>query len=120
MKNVSGLIALLLLLATGLNAQNRDFEIEKPVKNLKATVKMTDNGELFLLIPDSDANMRYISRQLPEEYKKDGLKVKLTGWEGKIPPNVRMMGKPLKITSICVSKSEQKKFKLKRTKYSFK
>lgn len=110
---------LLLALSTGL-AQGTDFEYEKtPIKNVKATIKVLNNGELFVIVPDNNENMRYISLQLPEEYKKDGLKVKFTGWEGKIPPNVRMMGKPLKLKSICVTKAEQKKYKLKKAKYSF-
>ena len=88
--------------------------------NVKATVKVLNNGELFVIVPDSNANMRYISQQLPTEYKKDGLKVTFTGWEGKIPPNVRMMGKPLKLECICITKGEQQKFKLAKRKYTFK
>jgi hypothetical protein len=101
-------------------AQTTNFEWQNLIKNVKATVKVLNDGELYTLVPDSNANMRYISQQLPEEYKKDGLKVTFTGWEGKIPPNFRMMGKPLKLKSICVTKSEQKKFKLKKARYSFK
>ncbi|HLP21612.1 MAG TPA: hypothetical protein VK174_14970 [Chitinophagales bacterium] len=104
-----------------INAQVTDFEYEKTLlKNVKATIKVLNNGELFVIVPDNNENMRYISQQLPEEFKKDGLKVKFTGWEGKIPPNVRMMGKPLKLKSICVTKTEQKKFAIKKAKYTFK
>ncbi len=112
--------AFTLLAVFTLSAQQTDFEWEKKIKNVKATVKVMSNGELFVLTPDSNESMRYVSQQLPEEYKKDGLKVTFTGWEGKIPPNVRMMGKPLKLESICVSKAEKKKFKLKKSKYTFK
>lgn len=101
-------------------AQVSDFTWEKKIKNVKATVKVLNNGEMFVIVPDSNASMRYISQQLPEEYKKDGLKVTFTGWEGKIPPNVRMMGKPLKLECICIAKSEQQKFKLAKRKYTFK
>lgn len=102
-------------------AQGTDFEYEKTqIKNVKATIKVLNNGELWVIVPDDNENMRYISQQLPEEFKKDGLKVKFTGWRGKIPPNVRMMGTPLKLKSICISKAEQKKFSLKKTKYNFK
>ncbi len=103
-----------------IQAQGLDFSWEKKIKNVKATVKVLENGELFVIVPDSNANIRYISQQLPEEFKKDGLKVTFTGWEGKIPPNVRMMGKPLKLECICVTKSEQQKFKLKKRSYTFK
>lgn len=110
----------IMLMAIFTNAQATDFEYEKTLlKNVKATIKVLNNGELFVIVPDNNENMRYISQQLPEEFKKDGLKVKFTGWEGKIPPNVRMMGKPLKLKSICVTKTEQKKHKLKKAKYTF-
>lgn len=120
MKKVIGSGVLMLLLAFGAKAQATDFEWEKQVKNLKATVQVLNNGELFVIVPDGNSSTRYISQQLPEAFKKDGLKVTFSGWEGKIPPNVRMMGKPLKLTSICISKTEQKKFKIKKSKYSFK
>ena len=119
MKRKHILSALILLVASITIAQT-DFTWEKKIKNVKATVKTLNNGELFVIVPDSNENMRYISQQLPQEYKKDGLKITFTGWEGKIPPNVRMMGKPLKLESICVTKSEQQKFKLKKRKYIFK
>jgi len=118
-KNIVTTVALVMIILTGMT-QNTDFSWEKEIKNVKATVQVMSNGELFVIVPDSNSNMRYISQQLPEEYKKDGLKVTFTGWEGKIPPNVRMMGKPLKLTCICTTKSEQQKFKLKKRKYSFK
>ena len=101
-------------------AQGVDFTWEKKIKNVNATVKVLNNGELYVIVPDSNAGMRYISQQLPEEYKKDGLKVTFTGWEGKIPPNVRMTGKPLKLESICIAKGEQQKLKLAKRKYTFK
>ena len=111
----------LLIMAFGTTmAQATDFEWEKTqLKNVKATVKVLNNGELFVIVPDNNENMRYISQQLPKEFKIDGLKVTFTGWEGKIPPNVRMMGKPLKLKCICISKSEMKKQGLKKAKYSF-
>ena len=102
------------------SSQDSSFGWENKIKNVKATVKVLNNGELFVIVPDNNANMRYISQQLPIEYKKDGLKVTFTGWEGKIPPNVRMMGKPLKLECICITKSEQQKFKLAKRKYTFK
>lgn len=119
MKRKHILSALILLIASIAIAQT-DFSWEKKIKNVKATVKVLNNGELFVIVPDNNANMRYISQQLPEEYKKDGLKISFTGWEGKIPPNVRMMGKPLKLESVCVSKAEQQKFKLTKRSYKFK
>ena len=102
-------------------AQSTTFEYEKTLKkNVKATIKVMNNGELFVIVPDNNANMRYITEQLPAEYKKDGLKVTYSGWDGIIPPNFRMMGKPLKLKSICVTKTEKKKNGLKKACYTFK
>jgi len=112
--------ALGLIMASVCNAQTTNFQWEKELKKANATVRVLDNGELFVLVPDDNANMRYISQQLPAEYKKDGLKVSFTGWEGIIPPNFRMMGKPLKLQSICAAKGEKKKYKLKKCCYKFK
>lgn len=114
-------VALLFIALGNAMAQSTDFEYEKEqIKNVKATVKVLNNGELYVIVPDNNENMRYISQQLPKEFKVDGLKVTFTGWEGKIPPNVRMMGKPLKLKCICISKSEMKKHGLKKAKYTFK
>jgi len=120
MKKTLLITSLTLLTMSITFAQIQDFEWEREIKNVKGTIKVLSNGELFVIVPDDNANMRYISQQLPEEYRKDGLKVTFSGWEGKIPPNVRMMGKPLKLKCIGVTKSEQQKFKLKKRKYTFK
>lgn len=96
-----------------------DFGPDKEISNVKATVHFL-NEDLAVLIPDADAGGRYISPQLPEEYKKEGLKVTFNGVTGKIPPNVRMMGTPLTITKIWVTCAEKKKFKLKKCKYVIK
>ncbi len=104
------------ILAQGIS----DFEWEKKVSHVKATIKFLEDKETVVIVPDENENIRYISQQLPDKYKKEGLRVTFSGWVGKIPPNVRMLGKPLKLTCICVSSSEQTKFKLTKRKYSFK
>lgn len=100
-------------------AQSLDFQPDKNIANVKGKVQAMASGENFVIVPADNPNGRYISAQLPEEYKKDGLEVKFSGVVGKIPPNARMLGTPLKITSICVTKASKKKFKLKKTKYIF-
>ncbi len=114
------LIVVCALTVLGIKAQATDFVPDKPVSKVKATVKAMAAGETFLIVPDDNPNGRYVSAQLPEEYKKDGLKITFSGVVGKIPPNVRMMGTPLKISSVWVSKTERKKFNLKKAKYTFK
>ncbi|MBK7147424.1 MAG: hypothetical protein IPH78_01065 [Bacteroidetes bacterium] len=108
-----------LLLAVVCFAQG-DFEWERKIDNVKGKVSLLTNGETWVLVPADNPNGRYISQQLPEEYKKDGLAVVFSGWVGKIPPHVRMMGTPLKLTKISVSRADKKKFKLKKSCYSFK
>jgi hypothetical protein len=99
-------------------AQAQDFEWYKTIQNVKGTIKVL-NEDMAVIIPDTDSNNRYISRQLPDSLKKDGLKVTFTGEVGKIPPNFRMAGTPLKLHSIKVSCGEAKKFGLKVKKYKF-
>ncbi|MCW5906777.1 MAG: hypothetical protein KIS94_02875 [Chitinophagales bacterium] len=114
------LLATLFLISFAVIAQTDDWEWEREVSNVKAKISVLENGETWVIIPDDNANMRYISQQLPAEYKKDGLAVTFNGWIGKIPPHVRMMGTPLKLTKIWVSCAEKKKFKLKKGTYTFK
>lgn len=97
-----------------------DWEWEREVSNVKGKVVLLENGETWVIVPDDNANMRYISRQLPEEYKKNGLAINFNGWIGKIPPHVRMLGTPLKLTKVWVSCADKKKHKLKRGMYTFK
>lgn len=119
MKRIA-LIALIAFVAFTTQAQVTDFEWHKKVNKVKATIKFLEDKETAVIVPDGSSSMRYISAQLPGEYKKDGLKVTYSGWLGKIPPNVRMMGSPLKITKICISKAEAKKYDIKKTSYTFK
>lgn len=109
----------LMLFSTALFAQD-DWEWEREVSNVKAKVVLLENGETWVIVPDDNENMRYISRQLPEEYKKNGLAITFNGWIGKIPPHVRMLGTPLKLTKIWVSCADKKQYKLKKGQYTFK
>jgi len=102
------------------NAGEYQWEWERQVSNVKAKVSMIEGAELWVITPDDNPNTRYISQQLPEEYKKEGLAITFNGWIGKIPPHVRMMGTPLKLTKVWVSGAEKKKYKLKKKKYVFK
>lgn len=119
MKNLLAAFFILSLTIT-VQAQEWKFEDDKPVTNLKATVQFLNNGEMAMLIPDNNTSGRYISEQLPKEYRVEGLRVTINGYTGKIPPNVRMMGTPLRITKIWISKAEKKKHKLSKCKYTFK
>ena len=120
MKNLLAALFILFITANTCAQDSWTFEKEKDVKNLKATVQITDNGEMALLIPDGNVNGRYTSQYLPKEYRVEGLHVTIDGYTGKIPPNVRMMGTPLRITKIWISKAQLKKHKLSKCKYTVK
>ena len=117
-------VAIALLFCTALtfaqSAGEYQWEWERKVSNVKAKVTLLEGGELYAIVPDDNPNTRYISQQLPEEYKKNGLAITFTGWIGKIPPHVRMMGTPLKLTKVCVKAADKKKHALKKAKYVFK
>ncbi|MBL7777566.1 MAG: hypothetical protein JNK66_04625 [Chitinophagales bacterium] len=96
-----------------------DFEWDKKIENVNAKIELMADGETALIIPDADPNIRYVAQQLPAEFKKNGLRIKFSGMEGKIPPHVRMMGKPLKLFWISITKKEKRKNKIKKAKYVF-
>jgi len=112
---------ILIVLFTTLVAQAQDwsFGYDHSISNVKGVVKFLDNKETVVIIPNDNPNGRYIASNLPEEYKVEGLKVTFSGDVGIIPPNVRMLGTPLKLKNISVCKCEQKKYKLKKRKYTF-
>lgn len=112
------MMALAVLYCTATFAQT-DFEWERDIKNEKGKVTVLANGETWVIVPADNPNGRYISQQLPDEFKKDGLPVVYSGWVGKIPPNVRMLGTPLKLKSIKVAAADKKKFKLSKRCYKF-
>lgn len=117
------LLSALLLLSAFVTSYAQDewtYEKDKDVNNLRATVQLLNNGEMAVLTPAGNPNGRYVSQQLPKEYRVEGLHVTINGYTGKIPPYVRMMGSPLRITKIWISKSERKKYKLSKCKYTFK
>ncbi len=112
-------IMLLCTTAQLVSAQTDSWEWIREVNQVKAKMKLLENKETWVIIPDDNQNMRYMSQQLPEEYQKDGLAITFNGWIAKIPPNVRMLATPLKLTKVWVSCSDKKKYKLKKGKYTF-
>jgi hypothetical protein len=119
MKKTIAVIATLFFALIG-KAQDWSFGYDRTITNIKAAIHFLNNNELVVIIPNDNPNQRYIASNLPEEFKKEGLRVTMSGDVGIIPPNMRMMGTPLKLKCICITKVEQKKFALKKRKYSFK
>ncbi|MES2619778.1 MAG: hypothetical protein V4615_02925 [Bacteroidota bacterium] len=118
MKKIS-ICVFIIMIALSAQSQNWEYDVERTISNVKGTIKFLENPEIVYIQPDDNPNGRYISNQLPEEYRKEGLKITFSGDVGKIPPNFRMLGTPLRLKSIGVSCKEQKKFKLKKRKYVF-
>ena len=54
----------------------------------------------FVIVPDQKRT-RYAPSELAEEFQQNGLRVVFSGEVGKIPPNVRLIGTPLKLTAIA-------------------
>lgn len=52
------------------------------------------------LVPDRDPGTRYAPANLPDEMKKDGLRVAWTGRETEPPAGVRLWGTPYRIEKI--------------------
>lgn len=106
-------------LALAAFSQGDDYEWIRKIKNAKGHVTMLEFDSLWIIVPEDNSSGRYFSKQLPDELKKEGLKISFCGMVGKIPPNVRMIATPLKLTCVCIKKSEQKKFGLKKRSYKF-
>ena len=58
------------------------------------------SGNLFALVPDVRPTTRWIPLNLPAALRQDGLRVQFSGFLEPIPPNVRMMGRPLLLTAV--------------------
>jgi hypothetical protein len=54
----------------------------------------------FAIVPDGDRGTRYAPDRLPDEFKKDGLRVMFSGRVGRVDPNARTWGIPLALTKI--------------------
>ena len=83
----------------GLNAKNFTFE---PAGEKGLTIaRVTQKGETWILREGMEGNyIDYVPLNLPEEMQQEGIDVVFEGVLGKIPANVRMMGKPLQLSSI--------------------
>ena len=65
-----------------------------------AIVEVNRQNGWYGIVPDDDRGTRYAPDRLPDEFKKDGVRVVFSGRIGQIDPNVRMWGTPLTVTAI--------------------
>jgi hypothetical protein len=65
-----------------------------------AIVEVNQRNGWYGIVPDDDRGTRYAPDRLPDEFRKDGLRVIFSGRAGEVNPNVRTWGIPLTLTSI--------------------
>ena len=65
-----------------------------------AIVAVNEQNGWYGIVPDDDRGTRYAPDRLPDDFRKDGLRVIFSGRVGPIDPNVRMWGTPLTLTTI--------------------
>ena len=65
-----------------------------------AIVEVNQQNSWYGIVPDDDRGTRYAPDRLPDEFKKDGVRVVFSGRVGTIDPNVRTWGIPLTVTAI--------------------
>ena len=65
-----------------------------------AIVEVNQRNGWYGIVPDDDRGTRYAPDRLPDEFKKDGLRVVFSGRVGTIDPSVRAWGIPLTVTAI--------------------
>jgi hypothetical protein len=74
---------------------------ENTVNAVKGTIQqLSPNSEWYIIIPDDEKTQRYVPSNLPNEFKKDGLRVIFSGKVAEIPRNARMIGIPLELVKV--------------------
>ncbi|MGB0931755.1 MAG: hypothetical protein ACPGVB_13320, partial [Chitinophagales bacterium] len=83
----------------------KNTEISKSLENVmveRQGATIVEKGEFFFIVLDNEPNVNYLDTNLESPFKKDKLKVIVSGEKLPIPPNVRMIGNPFKVTLIEV------------------
>jgi hypothetical protein len=67
----------------------------------KGTIQLiSPDSAWYVIVPDYDKTQRFAPINLPENFRRDGLRVIFSGTIGEIPATVRLVGTPLEITRI--------------------
>ena len=76
------------------------------IADVKGAVTLVNaNAGWYGLVPDVDRGTRYAPDTLPEEFRKDGLRVIFSGRVTEPDPNARSWGIPLALTAIRLDRS---------------
>jgi hypothetical protein len=77
------------------------------LRDVEATVRRFPvDSDTFVLVPDSDPDTRYVPDALPAPLRDDGIHVVFDAALEPVPPNVRMIGTPIKLLRIRARDSE--------------
>ena len=99
MRNFSiAALALVLLSALACASASSTPGTKDDVVDQKGTVRKV--VDTFVIELASDPSTRYQPDNLPAPFRLEGLPVIFSGRTSEVPPNVRMVGNPIHITSI--------------------
>jgi hypothetical protein len=74
---------------------------DAPLRDVEATVRRFPiDSDTFVLVPDSDPDTRYLPDELPAPFRDDGTRVIFDATLEPVPPNVRLVGTPIKLLRI--------------------
>jgi hypothetical protein len=91
--------ALMCVLLLGCGSDPVSVSAPDDIVNHTGTVRQV-YGLSYAIVDDVEPNELFAPTNLPESFKTDGARVLFSGKRGEIPPNVRMWGVPLELTSI--------------------
>lgn len=80
------------------NSQKSNNEDNQMIEKAHATIQK--KGDLFFIVLDDEPRSPYLDTELDKPFRVDGMKVIVSGEKLPIPPNVRMIGNPFKVTMI--------------------
>lgn len=81
------------------------IEYAQPIKKQKGVIKKIAD-DMYVITTEET---QYLPSKLADEFKEDGLPIIFSGKVGNIPPNVRMVGKPLELSEIAKDRKLCKK-----------
>ena len=91
----------LLIVASGCALAPRINAQSQTLANAKGSITLVNaDAGWYGIVPDADRGTRYAPDKLPDEFKRDGLRVIFSGRAKDPDPNVRSWGIPLELTSI--------------------
>jgi len=96
-----GAAGLLVAWASGCALAPRIAAQSQDLSNAKGRIQAVnvDNG-WYGIVPDADRGTRYAPDRLPDEFRRDGLRVVFSGRLKPVDPADRSWGIPLELTSI--------------------